>query len=822
MTHRTDTYTAVTPFGAVEVDFLEDGGNEYTGDAGAVDYLKSVILQCTGQGGIGLTPESIEPVDLVNFCQPKGRGILIIEPIDSVLEYGPILGSDDDTQVLDAVSPIERVKLTAELAAQSQKLAASTGLNPIQRARLAQGVANLVAQLSGSSTKDKQFEDYVSESEGDTYKAAGLYFKSTLKDGMKSVETAIGTVHFTGAGWKELKRGMKSDALKARLTPFIPEILKSGRYDGKLAPYKARTDGVIAFHFFEKTIDLPDLIVTAGVNVAERENGMFEFTAYGLGHSVSDAWAKRKAADSPGYEPGTAASQSGNDPALDSTVSDLDEECNIAIFRVVDKSTGKEVDDAPEGDPNIGRKWASKDGEIEVVGYFNGDKSKYITTKAGKVFGAPIIPASEIESYIRLDERQAESHARWEKEVAAKEQGDREAKAIHDAEYSDIGGEAGESAMARARRVTALSALIRVDGVIKTKKRMVDDKVAAGETTSLSEEDRIKPMSRTAFNRANNRDQDAHAKRVRDGGKVSVYQLGDSVIDKIAYDYANYLISKTKEAASAMDSAQAATDFIADQTEINNGNEAAQALETETQGSQAPRAPDSGQLDAVTIPDEDLDADELIDTYLPEAVDEEVADLGETLDAVAPKVMTLQDMRDRAAIDRELLAMGMIPPADHIARTYGEGWKMGPARVAPVLDDASMNPIAPVDPTITALAAVAGRMAAMVEAQNAAITSALNAKPAPIELTLKNEPMTVKIEQPAAVVNVTMPEQAPANVVVNIPEQTAPVVHVTNEVPPAQVVVAGPARSISEVERDPQTQEILRTVTTFEARQDQL
>lgn len=47
-------------------------------------------------------------------------------------------------------------------------------------------------------------------------------------------------------------------------------------------------------------------------------------------------------------------------------------------------------------------------------------------------------------------------------------------------------------------------------------------------------------------------------------------------------------------------------------------------------------------------------------------------------------------------------------------------------------------------------------------------------------------------------------------------EEPSPVVHIKNEVPAAQVVVASPARSVAEVERDPDTQEILRTVTTHE------
>jgi hypothetical protein len=429
MTTQTDIYTAVTPFGAVAVDFPEEGGSVFTGDAGAVEYLKSVIGQCVGQGGQGLTPESIEPVDFVGFCQPDGSGILIIEPFDLMMEDA----MTERAPVLDSVSPIERLKLSTELATQSQELATNKALNAIQRARIAAQVTQLIAQLSTESPADDT-------TPGDSIAAFGH------KDvGFKAIGKANGIFY--------------EKAIKTNQAQWV------NQYD---------------------LIDNEDVVKTG---IVGEYNALVE-----LGNLL--------------------------------------------------RSKGL----LPERDANIGRKWASKDGEIEVVGYFNGDKSKYITTKAGKVFGAPIIPAAEIESHISFDVRQAQSHARWEAEVAAKEQAEREAKAARDAEYADIGGEPGETAMARARRITALSALIRVDGIVKTKKRMVDDKVAAGERTSVSEEDRIKPMSRAAFNRANQREQDAHAKRVRDGGKVNVYQLGDSVVDKIAYDYANYVISKTKPA----------------------------------------------------------------------------------------------------------------------------------------------------------------------------------------------------------------------------------------------------------------------------------
>jgi hypothetical protein len=47
----------------------------------------------------------------------------------------------------------------------------------------------------------------------------------------------------------------------------------------------------------------------------------------------------------------------------------------------------------------------------------------------------------------------------------------------------------------------------------------------------------------------------------------------------------------------------------------------------------------------------------------------------------------------------------------------------------------------------------------------------------------------------------------------------APAVTVQAEVPPAQVVVAHPTKAVQTVERDPETLEITRTVTTYETGQ---
>lgn len=97
MNFRTDTYTAITPFGIVQVDFPEDGGVVFDGAISAVEHLKAVISECTGSNGISLTPQNLEPIDFYHFCQPKGSMVTIMEPLDDLLSgHSPYRNNDDD------------------------------------------------------------------------------------------------------------------------------------------------------------------------------------------------------------------------------------------------------------------------------------------------------------------------------------------------------------------------------------------------------------------------------------------------------------------------------------------------------------------------------------------------------------------------------------------------------------------------------------------------------------------------------------------------------------------------------------------------------
>ena len=90
MTRKDDVYTAMTPLGPVEVGFPEDGGTLFAGTPQAIQYLTDTMASNTNAMGISMTQSGLEPRDLVYFCQPAGSGIVIIEPFNNLLLYGPM------------------------------------------------------------------------------------------------------------------------------------------------------------------------------------------------------------------------------------------------------------------------------------------------------------------------------------------------------------------------------------------------------------------------------------------------------------------------------------------------------------------------------------------------------------------------------------------------------------------------------------------------------------------------------------------------------------------------------------------------------------
>lgn len=77
-----------------------------------------------------------------------------------------------------------------------------------------------------------------------------------------------------------------------------------------------------------------------------------------------------------------------------------------------------------------------------------------------------------------------------------------------------------------------------------TRRQWVERKVAEGLKARITQEDRIKPMSRMAYFRASNEEQRAHERKVKEAGKKDTYWIGDYEVSKIEHDYAQRLIAE--------------------------------------------------------------------------------------------------------------------------------------------------------------------------------------------------------------------------------------------------------------------------------------
>lgn len=196
------------------------------------------------------------------------------------------------------------------------------------------------------------------------------YFRARLQD--STVETVIGPVKIIGGTWKEMRRGMAHDGIKAGLVPLVPTILSSGYLVGGREPdTKHRTDYSAFFFIRMDGIKMGEFIVDAGVTVGERPEGSFEYrlNAYSLGHSQMAKWSKKIAPEAPrGKEPRTSGAMGDGEPFLDDIMGYQPEDCNIVILAIRDAKTPAVLDSAsPMDRARIAADITRKVGELQTA-----------------------------------------------------------------------------------------------------------------------------------------------------------------------------------------------------------------------------------------------------------------------------------------------------------------------------------------------------------------------------------------------------------------------------------------------------------------------
>ncbi len=294
---------------------------------------------------------------------------------------------------------------------------------PVVELPINQEIVNASEELVPEFTEiSKSFDEYVNGSNGDLFAGAKQFFKSELKN--KYIKTEIGNVLLHGGTFSEMKRGMKEDAIKAKLVPLIPMILKTGIYKGEEKDTKG-SGKFKSFHFFEKdNVEIGDISIDAGVTIGERLDNTLvcemNLTAYGLGHSLEERWQKKI-----GVAPDSVKSRveqpqlQNSDTALDSTIGEDESEINIIILKVIDNKTGKRLYELEDDVGQDGHEKAqTKEGIInELVTTYGWElQNEKIANieKNGKTFRVDVFSGDGSDGLIYL-ERLSIANVEWDK-----------------------------------------------------------------------------------------------------------------------------------------------------------------------------------------------------------------------------------------------------------------------------------------------------------------------------------------------------------------------------------------------------------------------
>lgn len=214
-----------------------------------------------------------------------------------------------------------RVQLTNDLATEVQAL---TGAGPLERVRVTGRIVALLKRLEGLDITPEQA----------AFDKAKAFYQGTLQG--QVVASVVGPVRLTGKGWRKAKFGLKEDLLKARLIERIVEILQGGTAGERREAYKQRDDGMVAFYFIQKDVQIDQEVVTAGVTVGEDAQGNL---FYNVSHAGAKGWTPNEngTLDSTWIEPRFIL-----DAVNDSLAED---DLNITILAV--RPVGAPVEDEP-------------------------------------------------------------------------------------------------------------------------------------------------------------------------------------------------------------------------------------------------------------------------------------------------------------------------------------------------------------------------------------------------------------------------------------------------------------------------------------------
>ncbi len=175
--------------------------------------------------------------------------------------------------------------------------------------------------------------------------------------------------------------------------------------------------------------------------------------------------------------------------------------------------------------------------------------------------------ADTIESAKAIAEEESARDMRDAADALARAAADQSARNAAEARRREVDG----MSLSEIKANDYLKSLVRDrdTGEVMTRHAWVARKVAQGLTPTTTTTDKVKPMSRTQFNRATQAQQQAHERRVAAGGKVTEYWLGEYAVKKTEYDLAVRLALAASPATEAQPTAERAVAEADDRSAVD-------------------------------------------------------------------------------------------------------------------------------------------------------------------------------------------------------------------------------------------------------------
>lgn len=226
---------------------------------------------------------------------------------------------------------------------------------------------------------------------------------------------------------------------------------------------------------------------------------------------------------------------------------------------VVENITKPRIENAVNGASQAKTKLKTGDKFYDVAGrentfegdYKEGTDQVLISDEDNKRVGTfQIITKEELNGILaRQDEfkEKYESNLEFQKSQDAIRQSEQEkiaaAKSVKEANVSQYSiFLEGKNEMQKGQILATLTKKEAYNGKTMERGEAMREFVKEGAEIQIVQEDKIKPMSRRKFNQSSNAEQEAHERRVKEGGKKSVYLVNNFEVTKTEYDYAQFLL----------------------------------------------------------------------------------------------------------------------------------------------------------------------------------------------------------------------------------------------------------------------------------------